>query len=134
MTEHDQRHFARVEGRSLAGPDRTTILAVGETDVWQEAVGEQPAQNGVTYIRLEDLNASMISLINPGLVLSPVVAKAFDCLDVSGVLQSIGFKGSYRAVTQNLPNPGIVRREVNALFPELDFGIMMIGKNGFYLT
>lgn len=134
MTEQFQRHFVGVHGRGLAGQDRATIIAIGETPVWREAVGKTPAQDGVTYVQLNDINAAMISILVPGLVLSPVVAKNFDCLEVAAVLHSAGFSGAYRAVTQRLPNPGIVRREVHALYPELDFDIMLVGSNSFYVS
>jgi hypothetical protein len=62
------------------------------------------------------------------------VAKNFDCLDVAAVLYESGFTGAYRAVTQRLPNPSIVRREVRTLFPELDFDIMLAGTNSFYAS
>ena len=134
MTEQVQRQFAGAHEGGLAGQDRPTIIAIGGSPVWKEALGEAPTQDGVNYIQLEDLNATMISLLVPGLVLSPVVAKNFDCLDVAAVLHDSGFSGAYRAVTQRLPNPSIVRREVRALFPELDFDIMLAGQNSFYAS
>lgn len=134
MIEHLQRHFVGAREGGLAGEDRAKIIAVGETPIWKETVGETPAQDGISYVQIEDLNATLISLLVPGLILSPMVAKRFDCLDVAATLSATGFTGSYRAVTRRVPNPSIVRREVHALFPELDFDIMLVGKNGFYVS
>ena len=85
-----------------------------------EEVGE------IAYSELHELTEATLTALGPGLVLSPVVAPTFDCIDVALLLKGLGYRGSYRALSVPLPNPDIVRREIRALCPDLDFDVVMV--------
>lgn len=57
-------------------------------------------------------------------VLSPMVGDTYDCIDVAQHLFDAGFTGSYRVMTPDLPDPGILRQEIRSLCPGLDFDLV----------
>jgi hypothetical protein len=57
-------------------------------------------------------------------VLSPMVGDTYDCIDVAQHLCDAGFTGSYRVMTPDLPDPGILRQEIRSLCPGLDFDLV----------
>lgn len=57
-------------------------------------------------------------------VLSPMIGDTYDCIDVAQHLFAAGFTGSYRVMTPDLPNPGILRQEIRSLCPGLDFDLV----------
>lgn len=66
-----------------------------------------------------------LSTLKPAdVVLSPMVGDTYDCIDVAQHLFAAGFTGSYRVMTPDLPNPGILRQEIQSLCPGLDFDLV----------
>jgi len=132
MTEQNQSQFVPGCDAGTSEPEPASVLAIGDIEQWQSSCGNMPAQDGVRFAALEDVDEALLSMMGPKLVVSPVVASSFDCLDVSSVLHDLGYGGSYRAVTRRLPNPDIVRREVRLLCPTLDFDVVTVGSKGFF--
>ncbi len=75
-------------------------------------------------VQWSDLDQLLLSIVEPDLILSPLVSDDFDCVDVAFRLTRLGYKGRYVALTEGLPHPAIVRREVRSLCPHLDFDIV----------
>lgn len=106
---------------------RTRILAVGELRQWHATGGWSVRNDKIAFIEFSELRTEVISLLNPDYVLSPTICRSFDCLDLAALLQNIGFRGKYRAVARELPNLEIVRREVRALCPAINFDFIEAG-------
>ena len=108
----------------LTSSEETRVLALGDVSLWRRSCARVERTSEIFLSDIEQLNAATLAEINPDLILSPVVAARFDCLDVAHALVTLGYKGSYRAIARNLPDPYLIRREVAADCPGLDFDIM----------
>jgi hypothetical protein len=62
----------------------------------------------------------------PDIILSPLVSEDFDAVDVAGVLSALAYDGPYRAVTDTLPDPEIIRKKVRNHAPYLDFDLVVL--------
>ncbi len=110
--------------------EKPTIIAIGDVDQWRQNFGGKQGHKDLHFSDLASICAETLHMIKPDLVVSPVVTPSFDCIDVGALLASSGFRGSYRALSANLPNPSIIRREVRNYFPRLDFDICEIHGSG----
>lgn len=98
------------------------ILAVGDLETWIGA-GKMPVRNAkIAFAEFYEVGPEILTLLQPEYVVSPTLCSSFDCLDLAAILQASGFRGKYRALAFNLPNPEIIRREVSALCSDLNFG------------
>lgn len=98
-------------------------LAVGEPLEWQRQ-GHALPREGLAFIAFHEVTQVTLDYLQPGIVFSPVLAKSFDCIDLALELHRLGFSGEYRALATDLPNPGVIEREVRQLCPQLDFKLM----------
>lgn len=103
-----------------------TILAVGDLQEWRRSGRDIPADGKIAFTDFRSVSEELFQLIAPHLVLSPLLARGFDCIDLAQVLHAIGFKGRYRAIAEVLPNPEIIRREIVDLCPGLDFDVIVM--------
>ena len=130
MTKLDRLLSSRDDFDGPAALRNPSILAIGSNGQWLASGCRLPASDRVAAILYKELDERMLAIHQPDVVVSPVVTSGFDCIDVAQALPDIGFRGSYRAVTTGLPNPDIVRREVRALCPGLDFIVVTVGTDG----
>lgn len=107
---------------SLTEKGRTTVIAVGDPEEWQRQGHDLPPQN-LVFVNFEDLSEATLERFRPTVILSPVLAIGYDCIEVTLRLRNLGYKGVYRAVAQNMPRPELIEREVSQLYPELNFKI-----------
>lgn len=56
-------------------------------------------------------------------VFSATISHNFDCMDIAQILYRNEFRGRYRVIAPDIPKPGLIRREVAAICPGLDFDI-----------
>lgn len=100
------------------------VLAVGQ------CVDEGPLDlPGAHFIAFPDLTEALLAQHRPDVVLSPLVAPEFDCVEVAGLLAQSGFSGRYRAFAENLPRPDMVRCEIGQSFPDLDFDVLVVTRS-----
>lgn len=109
-----------VKGRSLS------VLAVGDPDEWQRQGHVLPQEN-FSFIAFEDVNEATLERYKPEIIISPVLANGFDCIELTLLLRNLGYQGAYRAVAQEMPKPALIEREVIQLYPDLDFKIEIQG-------
>jgi hypothetical protein len=62
----------------------------------------------------------------PGLVLSPLLTAEFDALDLARVLAQCGYRGRYLALVERLPSANLIRREVAAQSPSINFDVIVL--------
>ncbi|MEM7721393.1 MAG: hypothetical protein AAF376_03375 [Pseudomonadota bacterium] len=62
----------------------------------------------------------------PNLVLAPLLTPLFDALDLARYLSQAGYRGRYLALVDRLPSANLIRREVEAQSPELNFDIIVL--------
>ena len=111
-------------GLELGQRKPVSILAVGDPEEWVEQGNQPPRDGGLAFVSFEQLSEALLEHLSPSVVCSPVLARAFDCIDLAAVLNNFGLAGSYRAVSKEVPNPKVIEREVKQLFPRLDFQIL----------
>jgi len=103
------------------------MLVIGDLQEWQAAGRDLPTGEGLFFANLNDISPEFLQTLAPDVVLSPMVARRFDCLDVAQVLYTSNFTGRFRVVAPWLPNPAVILAEVRSLCPGLDFDFMQIG-------
>lgn len=62
----------------------------------------------------------------PGLVLSPLLTPEFDALDLARILTQCGYRGRYLALVDRLPSANLIRREVAAQSPKINFDVIVL--------
>ena len=105
---------------------RSVILAVGEIGLWRETGRLLHGTSDLAYSEFSELCPELFETIAPDVVLSPMVTRSFDCLDLAQFLHSIDFYGRYRIVSQAMPNPRLILSEIAALCPGLDVDLIIL--------
>lgn len=114
----------RVDLRVIASTDvRPNVLAVGDVEAWRESGNRLPSGAQMAFVEFSEISRELIDMMEPELVFSPLLARGFDCIDLAQALFMSGFKGQYRAMARVLPDPSMVRREIRAMCPGLDFDV-----------
>lgn len=100
------------------------VLAVGDVEEWRRRGNTLPMGSQLAFVEICDISAELIESLRPEMVVSPLLARGFDCIDLAQALHASGFRGRYRAMARNLPDPEMIRREIRNLCPGLDFDIL----------
>ncbi len=122
--------FSVYDGISAAAPSgeqhpsNVAVLAVGDTEEWLRRRQPFPPGGRVILASFHDLSRELLARIKPRLVVSPLLARDFDCIDLAQILFALGYGGQYRVISGEIPNPRIVLAEIKTLCPGLDFAIL----------
>lgn len=100
------------------------LLAVGSPEEWERRGHAYPSSGKVAFVSFHDVNSSLLEQLRPETIVSPVLAKGFDCIDLAQLLHSLNFSGAYRATAEDLPNPRMIETEIAQLCPRLDFEVV----------
>lgn len=103
------------------------VLAVGDTREWIGSGRRIVTDGEVFLVDFHEVTTDLLSGIAPRLVLSPLLARTFDCVDLAQRLGRLRYEGPYRAIDSGLPDPMLIVREVKLLVPGLDFGVLPRG-------
>lgn len=104
----------------------TLTLVVGDMEDWLDNGRVPPEIGGFHFADVSDIAATFIRRLNPGVILSPLVARQFDALDIARKLGNMDFKGSYRVLTDNVPDTSLIIQEVSNIAPNLDFDVISL--------
>ena len=102
------------------------VLTIGDMKTWMDRTRLISPEHRMLYVDFHELTPEMVVTLAPTLVVSPLLAMSFDCIDLAVLLQEAGFTGRYRAFSRPIPNPKLVRREIHDLCPDIDFDLMML--------
>ena len=103
---------------------KVDVLAIGDMREWHRIKGDFDVSSQIAFADFPDLSSAMLSVLQPELIVSPLLTSTFDCIDLSTWLASVNYKGQYRALSFALPRPEIVIREIKTLCPDLDFDVV----------
>ena len=103
--------------------DRAVILAVGDVGAWCNSGQRVAWRSNVVLAEFHEVTRDLLERIRPAMVVSPLLCRYFDCVDLAQVLGTLNYRGKYLALGSGLPNPGLIVREVRALVPRLDFEV-----------
>ena len=109
---------------------RPVILAVGEVATWRAAGKALPMDSQIAYADFSSIDSDLLKTLVPDIVLSPLLSRSFDCMDLAQVLDQSGFRGRFRVFTTKLPSPSVIIGEVKAICPNLDFDFIFSGQDG----
>lgn len=99
-------------------------LIIGDLSRWN-AQGRDTADFAqFQFINLQQLTTKTLIAASPEMILSPMVGDDFDVVVIAGILHNTGYAGRYRAVTAGVQDAEIVRSEVAAVAPALDFDLL----------
>lgn len=118
----DMPPLAAPAGERYTG--NVAVLAVGDTAEWLRRKQPVPPGGRIILASYGDLSRQLLERVRPKLVLSPLLARDFDCIDLAQMLHSLGFTGQYRVITSDLPDPRVVSAEIGQLCPGLDFAVL----------
>ena len=126
MSREDSELRRAGASRFDARHDQTvSILAVGNATEWRQQGKRLQGDEHVAFASFEDIDAELLSRLCPTVILSPVLAQSFDCIDLAQRLHALGYTGRYRAVSDGLPDPEMVEREIRQMCRGLDFSILI---------
>ncbi|MFQ6548534.1 hypothetical protein AADZ90_011290 [Aestuariibius sp. 2305UL40-4] len=106
------------------------MLVVGDLKGWLKAGRSLPAGPGLHFVGFDDLDARRLAEVAPDIVLSALLAPDFDVIDLALRLDELDFTGRYRAISDDIPSPGVVVAEVRQHAPGVDFDVLLIGTIG----
>jgi len=109
-------------------PIRSIILAVGEISLWRMAGRMLHPSAHLTYAEFADLSPELIQAMAPDIVVSSLVSRSFDCLDLAQFLSECRFQGRYRIIDPHVPDPSLIVREINMLCPGLDVRVLQLSQ------
>jgi hypothetical protein len=129
MDGRDRRRLATTDGANQTDTSAQRVLAVAlEVEVIL-ALPRNVVSPG-SYIRsvpIEHLAEEVLTGENaPALVLSPLLTPSFDALDLARLLTQCGYRGRYLALVDRLPSANLIRREVEAQSPNLNFDVIVL--------
>jgi hypothetical protein len=130
MDGRDKRLNAAQYGRDTDGDTHSrTVLAVAlapqALDLLPPNVLEPHSYIArVTYDELDSVTFSGSRA--PALVLSPLLTPMFDAIDLARYLSQRGYRGRYLALVERLPSANLIRREVEAQSPDLNFDVVVL--------
>ena len=99
------------------------MLVIGQKSEWADP-GIAAEVADYHYVDFSDLDHVLMARIEPDTVVSSLFGRGFDAIDIAKQLHQLEFTGRYRALTGNLPNPDMIRREVAQVAPGLDFDVL----------
>lgn len=104
--------------------NRSLTLIVGDMEVWVSEGREMPEIDGYFFVDIANLTPAFLREVAPEVVLSALVGRKFDAVEVARKLGHMDFPGAYRILTQNLPDPALILSEIGSVAPELDVDVI----------
>jgi len=80
----------------------------------------------LTVAQWETITTDLLVSVAPEMILAPLLSVRFDILDLARLLKTLGYCGALRAYCAPLPNTKVIRSEIKAEFPDLDFTIFEV--------
>ena len=102
----------------VARPE-VVVLAVGDVLTLKTGSETNLAGDTTAFTDFSDVTHDLLDALDPQIVVSSVLGRNFDCVDLAEKLDSIGFRGCYRLIGHGIPQPELVLREIRSLFPSL---------------
>ena len=123
------RDIPRAEGPEATGNVASLecpvpFLVVGDLRRWERLGLKIPSIAGFIFIDFEDVTPEKVADIAPRVVLSPLLCRNFDALEIARRLNDMGYTGQYTVVVKDIPNPSVIEHDVRQVAPSLDFSIL----------
>lgn len=122
-------HFEDIRERYRRPSGRPRLLVIGSPDQWSEAATRGRGKADADWLNLcafEYLTSDIMAELSPDIVLSHLLSKSYDVIEVARRLQELNFSGTYIAIWRRIPNPDVIRAEVRQVAPHLHFELLEI--------
>lgn len=113
---------------STTGEPTGHTLVIGNISRWNAEGRVTVSFDQVRFTEMQGLTEDILQCAAPDIILSPLVGDDFDVMEVATRLSELGYKGRYRAISQDVPNIDMIRNEVRTHAPELDFDLLPMSK------
>lgn len=110
-----------MEGRKA---DMPVLLALGSRKFYASIRDQIHGVAPVAHLQFAHLNSTSLNALQPDFIIAPLFCPDIDCLDVGEALQSLGYQGCTLFVSDNLPNPAMIEKEIRQQVPALHFHIL----------
>lgn len=98
---------------------QVVVLAVGDILSLENRPEPDLSEPTTAFADFSEVTGELVEALEPQVVVSSVLGRNFDCVDLAERLADIGFRGCYRVIGHGLPQPDLVLREIRSLFPSL---------------
>lgn len=95
------------------------VLAVGDVFSIRTRLDADVAGDRTAFAEFAEVTPELLDALRPEVVVSSVLGRNFDCVDMAEKLCAVGFSGCYRLIAHGMPQPNLVLREIRSLFPAL---------------
>lgn len=106
-----------------AAPMQTVIIGRFSNAV---ANRDDAQTQGLRFITLAELTESLFAHFAPKLILAPLISEDFDAIDLAKRLAELKYTGQLRVIAENLPSVDVIRRDVRAQAPDIDFDVLVL--------
>lgn len=100
------------------------IYFVGRRAAVEDQDVRDSQTDGFVFVDIESLPDCLAASPRPSAILSVLIGKGFDAVDIAIELYRSGYDGQYRALASNIPATHLIKREVAQVAPGLDFDII----------
>ncbi len=104
----------------------TPTLVIGDVMRWKRMRRELPVIDGFVFIDIGDLTYELLESVQPQVILSPLLSRDFDAVEIARRLNDVGYLGRYRVVTDAVPDPDIIIKDIRSVAPNLDISLLNI--------
>lgn len=100
------------------------MLVVGNSP--RPDISERLAGPGIHFLSYAQLDQGRLAQIRPDIVVAALMSPVIDALDLAERLEGLGYRGRFWALASALPKVPMVRQEVGAIAPGIDFDIVTL--------
>lgn len=123
MTMQALSHDVAISQESQRVSQNQTLV-IGNLARWKSQGRITVASTEFRFAEFSELTPEILQTFAPDIVLSPLMGDDFDVLDIAVKLLDLGFEGRYRVISDDLPNMGMIKKEVRHHAPGLDFDLL----------
>ena len=101
------------------GKATSTGYAIGPDRLWHATLKRLPDRISARAVEFARLEETLDTGPHPSFILGCLAAASYDVIELAALLSRLGCKAPLVVLTDPLPNPGIVLREVESVAPGL---------------
>lgn len=100
------------------------FLVVGDIDSLKLSGLKLPQIDNFHFCAIEQVNQIFIARLKPDVILSSLITKQFDIVDLIDILNTINYCGQVRAISTALPDTQLICSEIQSAYPAIDFDLL----------
>lgn len=105
-------------------PNSPHTLVVGDLDSWALQDKPLPVLEGFEFADINSITPSFIRQFAPDLILSTLVTRDYDVVEIARILANMEYQGAYRVLVNNIPDTSMILEEIRSVSKNLDFDVI----------